>query len=142
MTNRNGSDKGALDYPNCGWCGKILNELNAARPREFITRERERNIHAKCEDGREWLLECIRYSDHAAKYVARVEAREAPLRAQRRQLKSQLTVPELPLLNSQPAPAPSAPVEAEISAAVQRDMERRMVNLENMLSKLVKELGA
>jgi len=63
----------------CVWCGKPI-----------APEERQRfgcgdNVHAWCaNNGRDWMLGCIRSSDHLAKYVQRVEEREGPLREARK----------------------------------------------------------
>lgn len=65
--------KEALGPHVCLWCGQT--------PRR--TYKKGKTTCVICEEGREWLLRCIRATSHAASYVARVEAKEGPLRQER-----------------------------------------------------------
>lgn len=56
----------------CKWCGgKVSAESIEAK---------QGNVCNVCHENRDWLLTCIRYSDHAARYVAKAEEREAKTR--------------------------------------------------------------
>ena len=61
----------------CSWCGEPINEEQDAYEK---LNGATNNVHRVCRKNREWLLKCIRFSAHSAKYVARIEKREAPIR--------------------------------------------------------------
>jgi len=81
------------------------------------------SICTGCENHGSWLLKCIRVSDHPAKYVARVEAREAGKRKERKIRAADKQVPE-----------PPKPVITE--------SEERLARVEKMLTVLMEQLGA
>ena len=60
---------------NCAWCGVVFESCGV---------KKRGTTCPACETKRDWLLRSIRYSDKAAKYVERVEAREKPAREARK----------------------------------------------------------
>ena len=102
----------------CIWCGEPLKEV-----RYHGKDHKSVNTCAECEKHREWLLKCIRVSDHPAKYVARVENREAGERKER-EIRAA----------ARPVPMPSQPVVTE--------SEARLARVEKMLNTLMEQLGA
>jgi len=102
----------------CIWCGRPLHEVRYhGKDRESV------NTCADCETHRAWLLKCIRVSDRPAKYVARVEEREAEGRKER-EIRAAAKPVQLPL---QPQPTES---------------EARLARVEKMLNTLMVQLGA
>jgi len=102
----------------CIWCGELIKDnRNHGDDYESV------NICTACENHRSWLLKCIRVSDHPAKYVARVEAREAGKRKERKIRAADKQVPE-----------PPKPVITE--------SEERLARVEKMLTVLMEQLGA
>ena len=101
----------------CIWCGRPLHEVRYhGKDRESV------NTCADCETHRAWLLKCIRVSDRPAKYVARVEEREAEGRKER-EIRAAAKPVQLPL---QPQPTES---------------EARLARVEKMLNTLMVQLG-
>ena len=101
----------------CIWCGRPLHEVRYhGKDRESV------NTCADCETHRAWLLKCIRVSDRPAKYVARVEEREAEGRKER-EIRAPAKPVQLPL---QPQPTES---------------EARLARVEKMLNTLMVQLG-
>jgi hypothetical protein len=95
----------------CLWCGT---------PGALLVRSDGDNqrVCKRCQEGRDWLLKCIRNGVHVARYVAKTEKRELPAR----KLRDEQAAP--------PAPA-VAPVAAE----------DRLNRIEAMLNKLTNALG-
>ena len=114
--NRN---KAKTEHGGCLWCGEpVVNTRNHGSDRDSV------NICAKCENLRDnWLLKCIRASEHPAKYVARVETREAIGRKER-EIKA----------SAKHAPTAPPPVLTESDAWVAR--------VEKMLTSLMQQLGS
>lgn len=101
----------------CIWCGRPLHKVRYhGKDRESV------NTCADCETHRAWLLKCIRVSDRPAKYVARVEEREAEGRKER-EIRAAAKPVQLPL---QPQPTES---------------EARLARVEKMLNTLMVQLG-
>lgn len=101
----------------CIWCGEKITEANpSGKSHEGC------NIHETCEQKRDWVLKCIRHSDKMAKYVARTEERERPMREEREKAKRSA---------EQPTMAETVPTE----------QEARLRRVELMLNKLVNSLG-
>jgi len=101
----------------CIWCGEQIKHVrDHGSDRESV------NICKACETHRAWLLKCIRVSDRPAKYVARVEAREAVDRKAR----------EIRAVEK-PVQIPSRPIVAESG--------ERLARVEMMLNKLMEQLG-
>ena len=98
----------------CIWCGQQITEATKQSGKNV-------NVCMPCENRREWLLTAIRLSERPARYVARVEEREAPLRAEREKI----------MQNSEPAKAHAMPSE----------QDARLARLERMMNKLVESLG-
>lgn len=60
----------------CLWCaGTVESDLHRSDRKQFVCR--------RCRANRDWLLDCIRVSDHPSTYVASAESREAPAREKR-----------------------------------------------------------
>ena len=102
----------------CIWCGEQIKHV-----RDHGSDRKSVNICTACETHRAWLLKCIRVSDHPAKYVARVEAREAGARKERKIRAADKQVP-----------GPPKPVIME--------SEERLARVEKMLTVLMEQLGA
>lgn len=103
---------------NCVWCGeKITPSDPAGKSHEAC------NIHVACEARRDWILKCIRFSDKLAKYVARTEERERPMREER----------EKALQSAKPT--------VVATEAMPNEAEARLRRLELMLNKLTQALG-
>lgn len=101
----------------CIWCGELIKDnRNHGDDHESV------NICTACENHRSWLLKCIRVSDRPAKYVARVEAREAGARKERkiRAADKQVPVPPKPVI---------------------MESEERLARVEKMLTVLMEQLG-
>jgi DNA-directed RNA polymerase subunit RPC12/RpoP len=101
----------------CLWCGEKItseNSLSASHDDEHVCR--------RCAKNRDWMLRCIRYSDRPAKYVARIEEKEAPARKAREieseNIRNSLKVNEIP-----------------------NAIDYRLDRLEKLLFKLSDELG-
>jgi hypothetical protein len=97
----------------CIWCG------------EKVEKHKIGSDDHMCEPSkrlRDHLLKCIRFSDHAAKYVAAREAIEAPKREAR------LAAAMAARKEATPEPTPS-------------DAEARLLRMEKMLNKLTAALG-
>jgi DNA-directed RNA polymerase subunit RPC12/RpoP len=102
----------------CLWCGDNITSSNVMAGRE------NEHVCKRCDKNREWVLKCIRISDRPAKYVARVEAKEAPDRIERekrRERDKELTS----------AVVDSLPSEVEV----------RVKKMEDLLTRLANELG-
>jgi hypothetical protein len=107
----------------CIWCGEPIIEARNHGNNHTV------NIHVECEKNRDWFLKCVRYSDVAAKYAARIEAREAPARKARKMLEDDIiVVKSIPLSLHQPV--------------VKSERDERMENIEKMLKSLMDQLGA
>ena len=96
----------------CVWCGT---KLKPDEQRDAVCRD--------CQTNRDWLLKCIRHTEHVAKYVAsrevaERESREARIAAQKS------TVVTQPTTNGDPSNA-----------------EARLLRMETMLNKLMTALG-
>ena len=110
--------RNALLNGGCIWCGEKITPSNpAGKSHEGC------NIHLECEARRDWMLKCIRFSSKLAKYVARTEERERPLREEREKV-ARFTKPTV-------AEDHSAPTEADA----------RLLRLESMMNKLTRALG-
>jgi len=115
----------------CVWCGIAITETNA-RVHHTQGGKVER-VCRSCDTRRAWLLACIRYGAHAARYVSACERRECQGRNERRAaaLAAAATIatadPELPLS------LPVAPTSA--------DSDARLARLEKMMTRLLTALG-
>ena len=101
---------------HCVWCGEkiTLATMQAGKDNE--------NVCQPCTTRRDWLLKAIRQSDRPARYVARTEERERPMREEREKAMQ----------------AAKPPVAAE---TVPNEAEARLRRLELMLNKLTQALG-
>lgn len=109
----------------CSWCGVKINNTNSRI-------DHERNVCKKCEENRGWLLNSIRFSDKASKYIIKTEEREKPLR-ESRELEAKVKEEqekEVDLF-----------LKKEVITAIPNDQEARMMRLEKMLNKLTSALG-
>lgn len=103
---------------HCVWCGeKITPKAPAGKSHKGC------NIHLACEARRDWILKCIRFSDKLAKYVARTEERELPMREERKKAMQ------------------AAKPTVAAAEAVPNEAEARLRRLELMLNKLTQTLG-
>ena len=91
----------------CVWCGS---QLTADEQRDSVC--------AGCQSNRDWLLRCIRHTEHVSKYVASREAAERETRAAR------IAAQKTTQTNSDPSNA-----------------EARLLRMEKMLNKLMTALG-
>ena len=105
----------ALDG-HCVWCGQKITPATMQPGKE------NDHVCQPCTTRRDWLLKAIRLSDRPARYVARTEERERPMREER----------EKAMQAFQP------PVAAE---TVPNEAEARLRRLELMLNKLTQALG-
>ena len=101
-----------MSNSTCRWCGEEI------KPGE----QRSLNVCQPCETKRVWLLRSIRLSDHPAKYVARVEEREGPIRER----------------NAAKVATEKPTVKAE---SVNSDQDARLRRVEFIVEKLAKEFG-
>lgn len=103
----------------CIWCGE---PLSAVRVRVHGQDRESVNTCTECETHRAWLLKCIRAGDRPAKYVARVEEREAGKRKEReiRYAATQKTKP---------------------SESAVPENDARLKRVEKMLNNLMRKLG-
>jgi hypothetical protein len=104
----------------CRWCERELTEAT----RQLGKRGRRELVCRDCDRHRTWLLRCVRLSSWTARYVARIEERESPLR-KARQLASAV----------QPQPLLMLPETREAPTS------QRMDRVERMLARLCSELG-
>lgn len=117
----------------CRWCGD----------REFIIRKPNNGVNegvcTACENNREWLLKCIRFSHWPHQYVNRIEEREKPIREAR--IREQLEKEKqeaAKVLEDTPKKS------TQTSFELVRDphpLEGRLDRLETMLTKLTEALG-
>lgn len=63
----------------CLYCGEEINERNPGKDRYGYNT----HIHRACDDHREWMLKCSRFSDRMFKQAEKMEKRERPLREKR-----------------------------------------------------------
>ncbi len=105
---------------NCVWCGELITSANAQKGKE------DEHVCLRCEKNRDWLLKAVRWSERPARYVARIEERERPLREEREKAKAmqEAAQPKLKLDN--------------LELPGQEDRLRRV---ELLLSKLTEALG-
>jgi len=61
----------------CLWCGEMITDATRETGKE------DEHVCKFCSTNRDWLLKTIRMSSHQARYVARTEKREAPMREER-----------------------------------------------------------
>ena len=101
---------------HCVWCGEKIT------PATMQAGKDDENVCQPCTTRRDWLLKAIRLSDRPARYFARTEERERPMREEREKA-MQAAKP--------PVSAETAPNEAEA----------RLRRLELMLNKLTQALG-
>jgi hypothetical protein len=120
----------------CIWCNKKI-ALDSLQWQQ----ERGTSVCNTCEKNRQWLLECIRFSDRPAKYVARVEEKEKPGRAallaaleksKLEQIKAQTTTN----LDNNQKPQESEECHSEAKFTIDPSLEARMSRIENLLTKL------
>lgn len=97
----------------CKWCGI---SFDANRNKDTAA------VCMGCRAHRRWLLESIRYSDHAAKYALRVESKEASARENRAKTKAN-------------------GLKRATEAAEALPEPDRLAKVEAMLAKLMNELG-
>ena len=102
----------------CMWCREKITEANAQPGK---TKE---NVCYRCSKNRDWLLACIRRSDHPAKYAARAENRERDGRE----------------LNEKKEEAKIISMVSAPVVAVDQT-EARLSKMEEMLSRLSEALG-
>jgi DNA-directed RNA polymerase subunit RPC12/RpoP len=100
----------------CLWCGKKITPATMQACKE------NDHVCLSCATRRDWLLKAIRLSDRPARYVARTEERERPMREEREKAMQ----------------AAKPPVAAE---TVPNEEEARLRRLELMLNKLTQALG-
>jgi len=62
--------------PTCTWCGRAIKDGQAG-------------VCQTCDGHRDWVLKTVRRTDRLARYVARIEEKEAPERTAREQLREQ-----------------------------------------------------
>jgi hypothetical protein len=93
----------------------MINDTNKQKSKD------DSMICRKCDLGREWLLKCIRNSDKAANYTARVEKKEAPIREARAKAQHKNIAQEIPQVDT--------------------TTQIRLSRLEHLLGKLAQELG-
>ena len=98
------------------WCGEKIT------PATMQAGKDDENVCQPCTTRRDWLLKAIRLSDRPARYVARTEERERPMREEREKAMQ----------------AAKPPVAAE---TVPNEAEARLRRLELMLNKLTQALG-
>lgn len=91
----------------CVWCGGPVDSPDKQR------------VCRKCDRNREWLLRCIRNGSYPARYVARVEKREALERAKREENKAE----------KRTAVPTSAPDQSNV-------VEHRLIRIENSMATL------
>jgi len=103
---------------HCLWCGERIT------PAKMQAGKDDENVCLPCSTRRDWLLRAIRLSDRPAKYVARTEERERPLREERQKVMR--------------SASHRNPEEAGAAADGQ---EQRLCRLEAMLTKLTQSLG-
>jgi hypothetical protein len=100
---------------SCRWCGEEINESNPPLSSCNAC------IHQSCDNHRDWLLKCIRYSDWAARYVVHRERREKPRREA--------------IISNQPSQIKAKPESSVIY------LGERLDRLETVVVHLLKELG-
>jgi len=100
----------------CIWCGE---KITAAT---MQTGKDDENVCQPCTTRRDWLLKAIRLSDRPARYVARTEERERPMREERAKATQ---VANMPLFEK----------------TTHNDAETRLRRLEEMIGKLTNALG-
>ena len=100
---------------HCVWCGEKITPANMQAGKD------DENVCQPCTTRRDWLLKAIRLSDRPARYVARTEERERPMREEREKAMQ----------------AAKPPVAAE---TVPNEAEARLRRLELMLNKLTQAL--
>ena len=105
----------------CVWCGEEITPHNPAGKSH-----KGCSIHVQCEARRDWILQCIRFSDKLVKYVVRTEERERPMREERQKQKEMMA--EKPKL-------------VEYAGRSTNEAEARLLRLERMLNKLTQALG-
>ena len=81
--------------------------------------------HASCDNKRDWVLSCIRNSDHIVKYVNRTEDKEGPLREKRKKQ-------ELEIAKSK--------TQHKLAKSTGNDTDR-IDRLEQMIERLTSALG-
>ena len=97
----------------CPWCGCKINEKN----RCSSGGDHEKHVCKTCDSNRSWLLTCIRHSEKAAKYVERIEEREAPQRQERAKKQAdeaEQVKPQAPQQNQHMTPDDIAKVVAAV----------------------------
>ena len=108
---------------SCLWCGDKAARQSRGKEKQSI------HVCQRCDEGRDWLLRCIRHSNRPSDYVLRTESREAPLRIEREKL---------------------AAIERQANATAGADKakqtpdakdETRLDRLERLLEKLTESLG-
>ena len=102
---------------HCVWCGEKITPATMQAGKE------DENVCQPCTTRRDWLLKAIRLSDRPARYVARTEERERPMREER----EKATRAAKPTVSA----AESVPSESEA----------RLLRLELMMNKLTQALG-
>jgi DNA-directed RNA polymerase subunit RPC12/RpoP len=102
---------------HCVWCGEKIT------PSKMQVGKEDENVCYPCTTRRDWLLKAIRLSDRPARYVARTEERERPMREEREKAAQAA---------AQPKP---------VAENVPNEQEARLRRLELMLNKLTQALG-
>ena len=105
---------------HCIWCCEKIT------PDKMQSGKDDENVCQPCTTRRDWLLKAIRLSDRPARYVARTEERERPMREEREKA-------------TQAAQAAKPTVTA--TDALPNEAEARLRRLELMLNKLTQALG-
>ncbi len=100
----------------CRWCGEKIT------PATRQAGKHDENVCQPCCTKRDWLLKAIRLSDRPARYVARTEEREGPMREERAKA---MKTANMPLFEE----------------AAKNDAESRLRRLELMIGKLTNALG-
>ena len=112
------ASKARSHAPNgcCRWCGEKITTAT------MQTGKDDEHVCQPCTTRRDWLLNAIRHSDRPARYVARTEERERPMREERAKA---MQAANMPLFEG----------------TAHNDAETRLRRLELMIGKLTNALG-
>lgn len=92
------------------------------------TKDKPTRVCKRCDDGRDWLLSCIRHSDKVVEYVTKTETKEKDARQARQAEEARLRLQ---------AADTAVPAQQEPDTKTQTRLDR----LEAMLEKLTSALG-
>ena len=116
-------ERSAMLNGRCMWCGENITDGSGHRRPGYID-----NVCRTCCSHRDWLLRCIKFSDHPAKYVASKEDKERAERLLRKA--EERAAAEQPKLALAPA-----------KVAAESSTEARIDSLEAKVDKLLAAWG-